>query len=113
MPIYEYRCSACQREFEYQHKMSDPDPVRCEACGQDKLERLISWTSVRGTSWQGALLSGKNVKEALKGAGVVDRSRSQRFAGNEPASTEATGPADDDASAPAAAPADDTKSTGE
>ena len=47
MPVYEYRCNACQREFEYQQKMSDDDLVTCEACGEDKLEKLISWSAFR------------------------------------------------------------------
>ena len=33
MPVYEYRCKACEREFEYQQRMSDPDKTVCEACG--------------------------------------------------------------------------------
>src|SRR3954470_9355698 len=87
MPAYEYRCSACNREFEYQQKMSDPDMVRCEACGQDKLERLISWTSVRSTGWKAALETA-NPREAMKGVGAVARSRSQRFSAVVPAEPE-------------------------
>ena len=30
MPIYEYKCKACDREFEYQQRMSDPDKTDCE-----------------------------------------------------------------------------------
>lgn len=53
MPTYEYRCNACRREFEYQQKMADPDLVTCEVCGADKLEKLISWSSLRpqGKDW--------------------------------------------------------------
>jgi putative FmdB family regulatory protein len=47
MPVYEYRCNACQREFEYQQKMTDDDLVKCEVCGEDKLEKLISWSAFR------------------------------------------------------------------
>src|SRR5512143_3619111 len=78
MPTYEYRCNACQREFEYQQKMSDPDLVTCEACGEDKLERLISWTAVRGNSWQQGLYS-NNPKQALQGTTAIERSKAQRF----------------------------------
>ena len=45
MPTYEYRCNACKREFEIQQRMSDDDLVTCEACGEPKLEKLISWSS--------------------------------------------------------------------
>lgn len=53
MPTYEYRCNACKREFEYQQKMADPDLVKCEVCGEDKLEKLISWSAfqLKGGGW--------------------------------------------------------------
>jgi putative FmdB family regulatory protein len=109
MPIYEYRCEACSREFEYQQRMSDPELVRCEACGEDRLERLISWTSVRSTGWDGALYT-SNPREALKGTACVDRSRSQRFTADAPA--DAPAPSDDaGASAAAESPAATEPST--
>jgi len=78
MPIYEYRCKACAREFEYEQRMSDPDRVTCEACGQAQLERLISWTAVRTTGWQAALTT-DNPREAMKGMHVVDTGTARRF----------------------------------
>lgn len=52
MPVYEYQCKACGRDFEYQQRMSDPDKTVCEACG-GALERLISRTafSLKGGGW--------------------------------------------------------------
>jgi putative FmdB family regulatory protein len=82
MPIYEYRCTACRREFEYQHGMNDPDRVKCEGCGANALERLISWTSVRTNNWQAALHT-DNPKDAMRGLNIVDRGKSQRFTGND------------------------------
>jgi putative FmdB family regulatory protein len=84
MPIYEYRCTACRREFEYEHSMNDPDRATCEACGTDTLERLISWTSVRSNNWKAALYK-DNPKEAMRGTHAVDVGRSQRFTGNDAA----------------------------
>jgi putative FmdB family regulatory protein len=75
MPTYEYRCNACQREFEIQQKMADADLVHCDACGEDKLEKLISWTSVRSNSYQEALLHSNNPRDAFKSNSAVDRSR--------------------------------------
>jgi putative FmdB family regulatory protein len=72
MPTYEYRCNACQREFEIVQKMSDPDLVKCEACGEDKLEKLISWTTLRNGNSNDGLYSA-NPGKALKS--TVDRSR--------------------------------------
>ena len=59
MPTYEYRCNACGREFEYQQRMADPDLVKCEACNEDKLERLISRTAfqLKGSGWYKDLYS--------------------------------------------------------
>src|SRR5262245_8146884 len=53
MPVYEYKCNACGREFEYQQRMSDPDKTDCEACGASALERLISRTAFafKGGGW--------------------------------------------------------------
>src|ERR1051325_1894863 len=52
MPVYEYECKACGRDFEYQQRMSDPDKTTCEACG-GSLERLISRTAfaLKGGGW--------------------------------------------------------------
>src|SRR5205085_161840 len=52
MPVYEYQCKACEKEFEYQQRMSDPDKTVCEACG-GALERIISRTAftLKGGGW--------------------------------------------------------------
>jgi putative FmdB family regulatory protein len=59
MPIYEYKCKACNREFEYQQRMADPDKTDCEACGASALERLISRTAfqLKGSGWYKDLYS--------------------------------------------------------
>ena len=52
MPVYEYKCKACGRDFEYQQRISDPDKTTCEVCG-GALDRLISRTafSLKGSGW--------------------------------------------------------------
>lgn len=59
MPTYEYRCNACGKDFEYQQRMADPDLTKCEACGEDKLEKLISWSAfqLKGGGWYKDLYS--------------------------------------------------------
>lgn len=71
MPIYEYRCKTCEKEFEFQDKMNDPERTRCEDCGTDTLERVISWTGWKSSD--NALFSG-DPKLALSGP----RTSSQR-----------------------------------
>jgi putative FmdB family regulatory protein len=58
MPVYEYQCKACNQEFEYQQRMSDPDKTTCEMCGGD-LDRLISRTAfaLKGSGWYKDLYS--------------------------------------------------------
>lgn len=59
MPVYEYKCNACGREFEVQQRMSDPELTDCEVCGKKALERLISRTafSLKGGGWYKDLYS--------------------------------------------------------
>lgn len=41
MPTYDYRCKACDHEYELVQKMSAPVKRKCPACGKLQLERLI------------------------------------------------------------------------
>ena len=70
MPVYEYKCSACGQEFEYQQRMSDAPKDLCEACG-GKLERLISRTAfqLKGGGWYKDLYSSSKPGEATKSSG--------------------------------------------
>ena len=71
MPVYEYQCSACSREFEYQQRMSDPDKTTCEVCG-GALERLISRTafSLKGGGWYKDLYASPKPAEAKSDSGA-------------------------------------------
>lgn len=54
MPIYEYRCSACDETNEVWAKISDPPPRECPSCGEaDTMRKLISLSSfqLRGSGW--------------------------------------------------------------
>lgn len=41
MPTYDYRCNACNHEFELFQSMSEGVKKKCPVCGKLKLERLI------------------------------------------------------------------------
>jgi len=58
MPVYEYECKACGRDFEYQQRITDPEKTTCEACG-GALARLISRTAfaLKGAGWYKDLYS--------------------------------------------------------
>ncbi|MES9970337.1 MAG: zinc ribbon domain-containing protein [Candidatus Thiodiazotropha sp.] len=53
MPIYEYRCEACEHELEAIQKMSDPALSECPECKRDSLKKVISAAAFRlkGSGW--------------------------------------------------------------
>lgn len=52
MPIYEYRCTKCRKEFELFQKITDEPASECPDCG-GRIERLVSATSfsLKGGGW--------------------------------------------------------------
>src|SRR2546427_10055416 len=43
MPIYEYQCDACRKRTTlFIRSIINPEPVRCQHCGSDRLTRLMS-----------------------------------------------------------------------
>jgi putative FmdB family regulatory protein len=52
MPIYEYKCTKCNREFEVMQKITDEPLSRCSECG-GRLRKLITNTSfvLKGSGW--------------------------------------------------------------
>ena len=93
MPTYEYRCNACKREFEYQQRMSDDDLVKCEVCGEDKLEKLISRTAfqLKGGGWYKDLYSSAPAAAAKDAPATADA---------KPAASDAPSTSDSSSSAP-------------
>src|SRR5215813_12177652 len=77
MPVYEYECKACGRDFEYQQRMSDPDKTTCEVCG-GTLDRLISRTafSLKGGGWYKDLYASPKPEKADKPNGTADSAKS-------------------------------------
>ena len=63
MPIYEYRCHACDHEFEYLLRSSSP-AAKCPTCGSADLEQLISSSAVHSESSSQANLSAAHRKAA-------------------------------------------------
>lgn len=54
MPIYEYRCKACNNQFELRQKFSDPPADLCPECG-GIVSKIVSATSfsLKGAGWYG------------------------------------------------------------
>ncbi len=53
MPIYEYRCDACESTFEVMARITEAPPESCESCGNGPVHKLISQTSfvLKGSGW--------------------------------------------------------------
>jgi len=53
MPIYEYACTKCEHKLETIQKMNDEPLVKCPACGEDSLKKLISAAAfhLKGSGW--------------------------------------------------------------
>ena len=53
MPIYEYRCSACNFEKEYLQKISDPLLTTCPDCGKETFKKQLSAAGfmLKGSGW--------------------------------------------------------------
>ncbi len=52
MPLYEYKCIACQKLIEKIQKFSDPEITTCRHCG-GTLERVVSAPAIafKGGGW--------------------------------------------------------------
>ena len=53
MPIYEYRCAACEHTFSQLQKISDAPISICPACHAERAEKVMSAPAfkLKGTGW--------------------------------------------------------------
>ncbi|MGQ9918520.1 MAG: FmdB family zinc ribbon protein [Bryobacteraceae bacterium] len=57
MPVYEYRCGQCGREFEIRASMAEYSQgleAVCPSCGSKDVERLISVAAILGRGGNGS-----------------------------------------------------------
>ena len=54
MPVYEYRCTACNHQFELRQKFSDAPVDQCPQCG-GAVHKMVSASafSLKGGGWYG------------------------------------------------------------
>jgi len=52
MPLFEFRCSACRRDFEL--LIRSGDRAACPQCGTDRVEKLLSEAAAPGSSGMGS-----------------------------------------------------------
>ena len=88
MPIYEYLCDKCQREFEVEQRITDAPLRACPTCRSRKLRRLISQTSfvLKGGGWYSDLYSSKSKSGSGSAeSGSADSSATESGADAKPA----------------------------
>lgn len=66
MPLYEFRCRACLKEFETLVRPHDSEPPRCPACGRGDLDQLLSTFAVSSEEKTRAAVAVKRRKESKK-----------------------------------------------
>jgi putative FmdB family regulatory protein len=69
MPIYEYKCRKCGKQFEAFQGITDPELNSCQYC-DGKVDRLVSMTSftLKGSGWYATDYGGKKAKAATAAA---------------------------------------------
>jgi putative FmdB family regulatory protein len=65
MPIYEYKCRKCGRQYEAFQGISEPDLKNCKFC-KGKVHKLVSLSSfsLKGSGWYTTDYAGKKAKTA-------------------------------------------------
>jgi putative FmdB family regulatory protein len=53
MPLYEYRCDACEHQFEVIQRFSDDPIAICPSCGGGPVVKLLSSPAIqfKGSGW--------------------------------------------------------------
>ncbi len=90
MPVYEYKCENCGREFELFQRISEPAAKTCKFC-QGPVRKLISRTTfhLKGSGWYVTDYGGKKAPPTES-----EKSEAVKSAPAETKSTETTSSAD-------------------
>lgn len=65
MPIYEYQCKKCGKQFEAFQGITEPDLKTCKFC-KGKVQKMMSLSSfsLKGTGWYATDYAGKKCQTA-------------------------------------------------
>jgi putative FmdB family regulatory protein len=71
MPIYEYQCKKCGKQFEAFQGITEPDLKSCKFC-KGKVQKMMSLSSfnLKGTGWYATDYAGKKPQAAAKSAKI-------------------------------------------
>ena len=69
MPIYEYKCNKCGKQFEAFQGITDPELKSCKFC-KGKVQKMVSLSSfsLKGSGWYATDYKGKKPGAAAKKA---------------------------------------------
>ena len=83
MPLYEYRCSKCDKKIEVIRKFSDPPLTEHEGCG-GALEQLLSAPAfqLKGTGWYVTDYAKAGAKPVSDGGGKTGDSKDSEAKGS-------------------------------
>ena len=101
MPVYEYRCDACNFQFDLRQKFSDPPAEHCLKCGVAvrKLVSAVSF-SLKGAGWFGDGYGTKSESPQSEGDTAAGTGAATEVTSTGAAPTETTAPPVIQASAP-------------
>ena len=79
MPIYAYKCTGCEDEFDELQSFTDPPPPECTKCG-GQVERMLTASSfqLKGGGWYSDGYSSEK-----GGVGVAKESRKKLTGGED------------------------------
>lgn len=69
MPIYEYKCRKCGKQFEAFQGITDPELKSCKFC-KGRVDKLVSMTSfsLKGSGWYATDYKGKKPRSSTSAA---------------------------------------------
>lgn len=93
MPTYEYRCTACQTEFEKFQRMSDPPEADCPACGSPAERRLSGGAGLlfKGSGFYITDSRSESYKKAAKADAAAGGGSSSAGSGSDSGSSSPSG----------------------
>lgn len=74
MPIFEYACNGCGKQFELLVRPQDATPA-CPSCKSADLEKLISRPAIKSESTHGLAMKAAQKRDKIAGA---EKAREQR-----------------------------------
>jgi putative FmdB family regulatory protein len=100
MPLYEYRCEACDHQFERIQRFSDELVTVCPSCGSGPVVKLLSSPAIqfKGSGWYITDYAKKNqsgsaapkTEKSESGSSTSDSKSSSDAASSSPATTSDT-----------------------